>query len=106
MAGDLDFSDIATQSWVPAIDEVAMQVRTPARLQASNSCSSLETGLGANVGLLSRMLDELDYGLMLVTDDARVRLANREAKRECIRFLKQLDQSVAHNVSSVLQRFC
>ena len=30
----------------------------------------------------------------------------RAAKRECIRFLTQLDQSVAHNVSSALQRFC
>ena len=33
--------------------------------------------------LFMRILDELDYGLMLVTDQARLRFANRVALREC-----------------------
>jgi len=33
--------------------------------------------------LFMRVLDELDYGLMLVTDQARLRFANRVALREC-----------------------
>lgn len=39
--------------------------------------------LASNAALLCRMLDELDYGLLLVDANARVHLANREAKREC-----------------------
>jgi len=38
---------------------------------------------GAQAALFMRVLDELDYGLMLVTDVARVRFANRMALREC-----------------------
>jgi DNA-binding CsgD family transcriptional regulator len=33
--------------------------------------------------LLMRVLDELDYGVMLVSEQARVRFANRAALREC-----------------------
>jgi len=39
------------------------------------------SSLGA--GLLLRLLDEIDYGLMLVAGDGRVRLANRPARAEC-----------------------
>jgi DNA-binding CsgD family transcriptional regulator len=38
-------------------------------------------GLGAS--LLLRLLDEIDYGLMLVSDNGRVRMANRPARAEC-----------------------
>src|SRR5258706_2072709 len=38
---------------------------------------------GASSGLLMRILDQLDYGLMLVTDKGAVRFANRAALREC-----------------------
>jgi len=38
---------------------------------------------GGQAALFMRVLDELDYGLMLVTDAARVRFANRMALREC-----------------------
>ena len=48
----------------------------------------------------------IDHRHCLGAVDADRREFFREAKRECIRFLKQLDQSVAHNVSSALQRFC
>jgi DNA-binding NarL/FixJ family response regulator len=34
-------------------------------------------------GLLLRLLDEIDYGLMLLAGDGRVRLANRPARAEC-----------------------
>jgi DNA-binding CsgD family transcriptional regulator len=37
--------------------------------------------LGA--GLLLRLLDEIDYGLMLVAGNGRVRMANRPARAEC-----------------------
>ncbi len=37
--------------------------------------------LGA--GLLLRLLDEIDYGLLLVAGDGRVRMANRPARAEC-----------------------
>ncbi len=37
--------------------------------------------LGA--GLLLRLLDEIDYGLLLVAADGRVRVANRPARAEC-----------------------
>ena len=37
----------------------------------------------ASSSLLMRVLDELDYGLMLVSDHAKVRFANRVALREC-----------------------
>lgn len=33
--------------------------------------------------LLLRLLDEIDYGLLLVDGDGRVRLANRQARLEC-----------------------
>jgi len=36
-----------------------------------------------NSALFIRVLDALDYGLMLVTDNARLRFANRAALREC-----------------------
>ncbi|HEV7913278.1 MAG TPA: LuxR C-terminal-related transcriptional regulator [Albitalea sp.] len=42
-----------------------------------------DTALGASCGMLIRILDELDYGLMLVTDQAQVSFANRVALREC-----------------------
>ena len=46
--------------------------------------SAMDWGdLASNAALLCRMLDELDYGLLLVGGDARVHLANREARREC-----------------------
>ena len=66
MAGKMDSSVFAQESWVPMFDEVAVPVRTPAGFQASDPCDSPETGRRAEPGLLRRMLDELDYGLMLV----------------------------------------
>lgn len=49
-------------------------VPTPRRAEAASSTSA---------GLLMRILDELDYGLMLVNERAKVRFANRVALREC-----------------------
>jgi DNA-binding CsgD family transcriptional regulator len=38
---------------------------------------------GSRGGLLTQVLNELDYGLMVVSDTARIRLANQAALREC-----------------------
>lgn len=38
---------------------------------------------GATPALMMRVLDQLDYGLMVVTEYARLRFANRVALREC-----------------------
>ncbi|HEX6707782.1 MAG TPA: helix-turn-helix transcriptional regulator [Albitalea sp.] len=47
------------------------------------SVSRHANAAGASTGLLMRILDELDYGLMLVDDRAKVRFANRVALGEC-----------------------
>jgi DNA-binding CsgD family transcriptional regulator len=38
---------------------------------------------GSRMGLLTRVLNELDYGLMIVSDAGRVGLANQAALQEC-----------------------
>ena len=40
-------------------------------------------GSDLGAGLLLRLLDEIDYGLMLVAGDGRIRMANRPARAEC-----------------------
>jgi len=42
-----------------------------------------EPSATAPTSVLTRVLDQLDYGVMIVTDKARVRFANRVALRDC-----------------------
>lgn len=84
MDAKLDSLDDALPAWSCAPCEEHEPVR-PAKFTASNDAGF---GQPANstpphADLLVRLLDELDYGLMLVTGDARVCLANRQATRQC-----------------------
>jgi DNA-binding CsgD family transcriptional regulator len=61
-------------------DSEAFTRETGAMVRAAGRAANAN-GLGA--GLLLRLLDEIDYGLMLVGGDGRVRMANRPARAEC-----------------------
>ena len=54
--------------------------------------ASSDGTLGA--ALLLRLLDEIDYGLLLLDDAGEVRLANRQARLECdeLRVLRRPEQ--------------
>ena len=56
----------------------ATSIAIPAALR-----TPLREAEGSRTGLLMRVLNELDYGLMIVSDTARVGMANRAALQEC-----------------------
>jgi DNA-binding CsgD family transcriptional regulator len=53
------------------------------RLPAATGRPMPAAGAALAEGLLLRILDEIDYGLMLVTDQGKVCMANHVALREC-----------------------
>ena len=72
-------------AWLPLLDRAGSgMTRMPYGRRASDRRGfSPASDMVARPELLIRLLDELDYGLMLVSDDACVRVANRQARHEC-----------------------
>ncbi|HEV7913280.1 MAG TPA: helix-turn-helix transcriptional regulator [Albitalea sp.] len=70
---------------VPLRRSTSQNAAEPTPAPAALTWSSFQPLRGAGIadGLLLRILDEIDYGLMLVTEGARVCFANHIALREC-----------------------
>ncbi len=64
-----------------------LRIGTPIGFQFERGAGSAPSApprpASTSSSLLMRILDQLDYGLMLVTDKARVRFANQAALRQC-----------------------
>ena len=60
--------------------------RSPNAIIPPRSAQAHAKPLPVEVGdaLMLRLIDEIDYGLMLVDASGRVRVANRLARRECV----------------------
>jgi DNA-binding CsgD family transcriptional regulator len=61
---------------------VSMPAASPPVAHHTRASARVDGG-AAGGGLLLRVLDQLDYGLMIVTSNASVRFANRVALRQC-----------------------